>query len=66
MAATHEQLTVCAAPVSVLIPLETQPPLMPDAPIVERFTTKGGYIFEKHTKPSGVVTWYRCEYVEVK
>jgi hypothetical protein len=57
-----ESKHVVAKPSARLVLIETQPALMPEGVMVERYATvRGGTIYEKHTGPNDVVHWFRVE-----
>jgi hypothetical protein len=53
------RLRVHAQPKAKLHLLETQPPLIEGGVIVERYTTRHGVVFERHSIPGGPVQWYK-------
>lgn len=54
-----ERLESCCKPRCKLVLFETQPPLLPTEPTIERYTTANRKVFERHVQPMGVATWYQ-------
>lgn len=56
-----ERLILCFKPRAAIVLFESQHALTKDAPLIERYSTARGIVFEKHTEPSGRVLWYRVK-----
>jgi len=59
--ANGERLVLHAPPQARVVLFETQQRLMPDAPVIERYSTAHKVVFERHVYLDGRVNWYKVQ-----